>query len=46
MLTIQGSVVLVERNFLKLKLIKSYLKSIMSQEKLNKLVLISIEKKY
>jgi len=30
----------------KLKLIKSYLRSIMSQERLNELVFISIEKKY
>jgi len=34
----------VERSFSKLKLIKSYLRSIMSQPRLNGLVLLSIEK--
>lgn len=38
-------VAFVERNFSKLKLIMSYLRSSMSQERLNELV-ISIEKKY
>ena len=44
MLTILVSVISTERNFSKLKLIKSYLRSTMSQEKFNELVLISIEK--
>ena len=34
-----------ERNFLKLKLIKSYLRSTMSQERLSGLTILSIEKK-
>jgi hypothetical protein len=33
-----------ERNFLKLKLIKTYLRSSMSQERLNGLATLSIEK--
>jgi len=37
-------VVSAERSFSKLKIIKMYLTSIMSQERLNILVLISIEK--
>jgi len=44
MLTIPISVVSTKRNFLKLKLIKFYLRSTMFQKKLNELALISIEK--
>ena len=44
MLTIPVSVASAERSFSKLKLIKSYLRSTMSQEKLNGLAMISIEK--
>ena len=44
MLTISVSVASVERNFSKLKLIKSYLKLTMSQERLNRLAILSIEK--
>jgi len=44
MLTISVSIASVERSFSKLKLIKSYLRSIMSQQKLNRLNLLSIEK--
>ena len=44
MLTISVSVDWVERSFSKLKLTKSYLRSTMSQERLNELALISIEK--
>ena len=39
------SVTFTEKKISKLKLIKSYLRSIMSQEKLNELSLKSIEKK-
>jgi len=46
MLTIPVLVASVERKFSKLKLIKSYLRSIMSQQKLNRLTLLSIEKKF
>jgi len=45
MLIIMVSVTFTEKKISKLKLIKSYLRSIMSQEKLNELSLISIEKK-
>jgi len=38
------SIVSVERSLSKLKIIKTYLRSIMSQEKINKLVLLSIVK--
>jgi len=44
MLTILIWVVSAERSFSKLKLIKSYLRSTMSQQRLNGLVLLSIEK--
>ena len=45
LLTILVTVTSAERSFLKLKLIKSYLRSIMSQEKLNRLAILSIENK-
>ena len=44
MLTISVSVASAERSFSKLKLIKSYLRSTMSQERLNGLAILSIEK--
>lgn len=44
MLTILVTIALAERNLSKLKLIKSYLRSIMSQKRLNRLVILSIEK--
>jgi len=44
MLTIPVSITSTERSFLKLKLIKSYLRSTMSQQRLNGLALLSIEK--
>ena len=44
MLTIPISVALAERSFPKLKLIKNYLRSTMSQERLNGLAMLSIEK--
>jgi hypothetical protein len=43
-LTIPITVASAERSFSKLKLIKSYLKSTMLQEKLNGLTIVSIEK--
>jgi len=46
MLTISVSVASAERSFSKLKLKKSYLKSTMSQQRLNGLVLLSIEKDF
>ena len=44
LLTIHVTIASVERNFSKLKLIKSYLKSTMSQERLSGLAILSIEK--
>ena len=44
LLTIPVIVVSAERTFSKLKLIKSYLRSTMSQEKLSGLAILSIEK--
>ena len=44
LLTIPVTVASEERNFSKLKLIKTYLRSTMSQEKLNGLAILSIEK--
>ena len=44
LLTIPVTVASAERSFSKLKLIKSYLRSTMSQEKLNGLAMMSIEK--
>jgi len=44
LLTIPVSVATAERSFSKLKLIKSYLRSTMSQERLNGLAIISIER--
>jgi hypothetical protein len=44
-LTILVTVAYAERSFSKLKLIKSYLISTMSQERLNGLAILSIEKK-
>ncbi|PWA77442.1 zinc finger MYM-type protein 1 [Artemisia annua] len=43
LLTIPFTVSSVERSFLKLELLKSYLQSSMSQERLNRLTLIAIE---
>ena len=44
LLTIHVTVALAERNFSKLKLLKNYLRSSMSQERLNGLVMLCIEK--
>jgi hypothetical protein len=44
-LTIPVTVASAEKSFSKLKLIKSYLRSTMSQERLNGLAILSIEKK-
>ena len=44
LLTIPVTVAFAERSFSKLKLIKSYLKSTMLQERLNELAILSIEK--
>ena len=44
LLVITVTVAFTERSFLKFKLIKSYLRSIMSQEKLSGLAVLSIEK--
>ena len=43
LLTILVIVASAERSFLKLKLIKSYLRSIISQERLSELAILSIE---
>jgi hypothetical protein len=45
LLTIPITVASIERSFSKLKLIKFYLRSTMSQGKLNRLAILSIEKK-
>ena len=44
LLTIPVSVASAERSFSKLKLIKSYLRSTMSQERLSDLAILSIER--
>ncbi|PRQ55195.1 putative HAT dimerization domain-containing protein [Rosa chinensis] len=46
LLTVPVTVASAERSFSKLKLLKSYLRSNMSQERLNGLALISIENEY
>jgi len=43
LLTILVTVATAEKSFSKLKLLKSYLKSIMLQDRLNKLAILSIE---
>jgi hypothetical protein len=43
--TIPITVTLTERSFSKLKLLKNYLRSTMSQERLNELATLCIEKK-
>ena len=43
MLTIPMTVASVERSFIKLKLLKSYLRSTMTQERLNDLAMIALE---
>ena len=45
LLTIHVTVASAERSFSKLKLIKSYLRSTMSQERLSRLIILSIKKK-
>ena len=45
MLTIPISIASIKRSFSKLKIIKTYLRSTMSQQRLNGLALLSIEKK-
>ena len=42
-MTIPVTVALVERSFIKLKLLKSYLRSTMTQERLNDLAMIALE---
>lgn len=44
LLTMSVTVMSAERSFFKLKLIKNFLRSIMSQERLSNLAIISIEK--
>ncbi|TMW83146.1 hypothetical protein EJD97_002752 [Solanum chilense] len=44
MLTISVTVASAERSFSKLKIIKSYIRSTMSQERLSGLAILSIEK--
>jgi hypothetical protein len=46
LLTIPVTVASAERSFSKLKLIKTYLRTTMSQERLSDLVMISIENEY
>ena len=46
LLTIFVTVALAERSFSKLKILKSYLRSTMTQERLNALALISIENEF
>jgi hypothetical protein len=46
LLTIPVTVALVKRSFSKLKLIKTYLRTTMSQERLNGLAMISIKNEY
>ena len=46
MLTILVSVAYTERSFSRLKLTKSYIRSIMSQQRLNVLALLSVEKEF
>jgi hypothetical protein len=43
LLTIPVTVASIKKSFSKLKLLKSYLRSIMSQERLNELTILSIE---
>ena len=43
MLTIPVTVASVERSFIKLKLLKSYLRSTMTQERLNNLAMIALK---
>jgi len=43
LLTILVTVAIAERSFSKLKLLKSYLKSTILQDRLNKLIILSIE---
>ena len=43
LLTIHFTVVSAEKSFLKLKILKSYFRSIMSKERLNELTILSIK---